>query len=207
MSGDWFRNARWNREIAARFHSKLARARRKEQYLRIQAGILARTHPEVALELLDLYFTLPDDFDHAQGHVDRATALRALGDPAAAAASYEAALSREEEFPNLRTQAYLELPFLIATTPLRDQFGRALEVLEEHQERLMFPVDRFRWNVAKALIHAARGDATLAREAARAALHAAGAEDSGFRYHKAAGLVPEELSSWVARATEMAAAP
>jgi tetratricopeptide (TPR) repeat protein len=204
VSDEWFRNTEWNAQIATRFHDKLCRARRKEQYIRIQAGMLARTHPEVALELLDLYFTLPDDFDHAQGHADRARALSALGDPEAAVASYEDALMREAEFPQLRTQACLELPFLIATTPLQDHYERALQVLAERRDQLTFPVDQFRWNVAKALIHAARGDRDVAQTCAMAALDAAGAESSGFRYHKLLGLVGDELAPWVETMTEIA---
>ncbi len=205
MSDDWFRNTEWNAEISARFHAKLARARRKEHYLRIQAGTLARTHPEVALELLDLYFTLPDDFDHAQGHVDRATALRALGAPEAAADAYEAALDREAEFPNVRTQASLELPFLIATAPLPHRYTRGREVLDQSKDRLMFPIDRFRWHVAMALINAESGERMAAGTHAAAALEAAGAESSGFRYHGRLGLVGDTMAPWVRRMAALAA--
>src|SRR5687768_6384776 len=107
MSDDWFRDRDWNDAIARRFDEKLRRARRKAQYLRIQASTLARTHPNAALELLDRYFQLPDDFDHAQAHVDRAMAYQALGRIEDAVRAYEAALTREEVFPQLLTQAYL----------------------------------------------------------------------------------------------------
>ncbi len=128
MSTDWFRNIIWNESVERAFDEKLRRAKRKEQYLRIQACTLARSHPEVALKLLDRYFELPDDFDHAQAHVDRATALVALGRVNDAIAAYEAALGREAAFPNLQTEAYLELPFLIATRGIREQYDRALEL-------------------------------------------------------------------------------
>jgi len=73
----------------------LRRARRKEQYPRIQASTPARSHPEVTLKLLDQYFDLPDDFNHAQPHVDRAIALLALGRVNDTIASYESALALE----------------------------------------------------------------------------------------------------------------
>ena len=75
MTVEWFRNTTWNESIQAAFDAKLRRARRKGQYLRIQACTLARSHPEIALELLERYLALPDDFDRAQAYVDRAMAF------------------------------------------------------------------------------------------------------------------------------------
>jgi tetratricopeptide (TPR) repeat protein len=105
MSDAWCRNKTWDEGIAREFREKLRRARRKEQYLRIQACMLARTHPEVALDLLSECFELPGDFDHAQACVDRATAFLALGRIPEAIESYEAALRREDEFPKLLARA------------------------------------------------------------------------------------------------------
>jgi tetratricopeptide (TPR) repeat protein len=102
---DWYRNTEWNHEIAGRFEARLKRARRKAQYLRIQACSLARSEPRVALQLLTRYFALGDDFDHAQAYVDQAAAYKHLGELDNAIASYEQALKREAEFPNLQTQA------------------------------------------------------------------------------------------------------
>jgi tetratricopeptide (TPR) repeat protein len=192
MADDWFRNEDWNPGVSRRFEEKLRRARRKEQYLRIQACTLASTRPEVALELLDRYFSMPDNVQHAQAHVDRATALKTLGRIEEAADAYEAALAREVEFPNLKTQAYLELPILIAVGRLQSRFDRAMSVLDEQVDRLMFPVDHFLWHAARALIMASRGDRAGAVPHARSALQAASKDDSGFRYHPSVGLVTEE---------------
>jgi tetratricopeptide (TPR) repeat protein len=192
MAEDWFRNETWNAGIARRFEEKLGRARRKEQYLRIQACMLAPTHPEVALQLLDRYFSMADKFDHAQAYVDRATAYKALGRIEDAADAYEAALAREAEFPNLQTQAYLELPVLVATEGLRSRFDRAIAILDEKADRRMFPVDHFLWHAARALIALSRGDRAAAAPHARAALEAASKDHSGFRYHPSVGLVTEK---------------
>lgn len=186
---DWYRNREWSPEIEAQFSAKLKRARDKAQYLRIQACSLKNSHPETALMLLERYFALGDDFDRAQAYVDQADALLALGEIEAALTSYERALTREQEFPNALTQAYLELPFLIATTRRQDKYQRALEVLSQAQSRLMFPVDRFKWHAAHALISEATGADDAARRHARAALENAYAEHSGFRYHASVGLV------------------
>lgn len=196
MASEWFRNTIWNESVERAFDEKLRRARRKEQYLRIQACTLARSHPEVALKLLDRYFELPDDFENAQAHVDRATALAQLGRTSEAIEGYEAALAREAKFPKLRTRAYLDLPYLIATRAIREQYGRAVEVLLAHEARLKFPlgfpVDRFRWHAARAFIAAETNEPAVAKLHAEKSLEATRCEHSGFRYHPFVGLVTEE---------------
>lgn len=197
MSTDWFRNSTWDDSIERAFDEKLRRARRKEQYLRIQACTLAHSHPEVALKLLDRYFELDDDFDHAQAHVDRATALLTLGQIDEALAAYEAALTREAVFPGLQTQAYLDLPYIVATRAVREHYRRALELLGQHESRLMFPVDHFRWHAALALISAAAGEAGFVRNHAARALEAASRDQCGFRYHPSVGLVASQYETVV----------
>ena len=152
MSTDWYRNTTWNEAIERAFDDKLRRARSKAQYLRIQACTLARSHPEVALRLLDRYFQLPQDIDCAQAHVDRAEALLALGRTEEAIAAYEAALAREQAFPNVLTQAYLHLPYLIATNKIGERYEQALGLLKAHEARLTWPVEHFRWHAVCALI-------------------------------------------------------
>ena len=195
---EWFRNRDWNEAIAAAFDHKLKRARDKKQYLRIQACTLARSHPRIALELLDRYFSLGDHFDHAQAHVDRATAHLALGDMESAIHSYEAAVERELAFPNLRTGASLDLPYLIAVNGIVGRFEQAMEMLSGSEDGLMFPVDRFKHHAARALI-LARGDLVAARIEAKAALEAAALAHSGFRYHPTVGLVSEEHAHALSR--------
>ena len=188
---EWFRNKSWSASIAANFEAKLARARRKEQYLRIQSSSLASEFPDVAHGLLDRYFELPDQSDAAQAHVDRAKAFLAQARIDEALLAYERALFREAEFPRLKTQAYLELPFMVATRSLREWYVRARQLLDDHKTRLMFPVDHFRWNTSYALI--ATELAEDARPYAEAALVAAAADHSGFQYHPGVGLVPISL--------------
>jgi tetratricopeptide (TPR) repeat protein len=187
---EWFRNSQWNEAIALAFEQKLKRARHKSQHLRIQACTLASSHPHVALALLERYFALGDDFDHAQAHVDRANAYAALGNMDAAIQSYEAALERERVFPNLRTNAYLDLPYLIALNDIAGRFDQAMAMLSSSDDRLMFPVDRFKHHAARAVI-LALSNPTAARMEARTALDAAALDHSGFRCHPALGLVSE----------------
>ena len=186
---DWFRNTSWSTATAARFEEKLRRARGKSQYLRIQACSLADSHPQVALALLERYFALGEPFDFAQAHCDSARAYVALGHMDEAVAAYEAALAREAAFPNLLTQAYVELPYLVATRRIAAHYPRARQVLEAFAGRLTFPVDHFKWHAACALINAAEAALALAGSEARAALDHARRAHSGFSRHPTVGLV------------------
>ncbi len=206
MSADWFRNNAWNASIEQAFDEKLRRARRKEQYLRIQASTLARAHPDVALRLLDRYFELPNDFDHAQAHVDRATAYLALDRVADALGAYEDALARESAFPKLKTEAYIAFPYLVAARGIREHYARALELLLLHRSRLMFPVDHFRWHTARALIAGAAGESGTAKAHSQQALEAAALEHSGFRYHPSVGLVTDQFGETIKRLEALRAA-
>ena len=191
---DWFRHTEWNADIEAAFFEKLRRARDKKQYLRIQASTIARYRPEVALRLLESYFELGDHFGIAQAHVDRASAYLALGETEHAVAAYEAALAREQQFPQLLTMAYLDLPFLIATRGITSRYEQALQLLQQHRSRLTFPVDHFRWHAAHALILSALREAERAREHAKLALDAAAQDHSGFRYHPDLGVVGDSYA-------------
>ena|SRR5437870_3782655 len=202
-SEEWFRNKNWNSRVERTFFDKLRRARRKEQYLRIQASTLAAAHPEVALRLLEQYFTLDDKFDHAQAYVDRATAYLAMGNVEGAIQAYEDALAREQEFPNLQTQANLDLPFLVATRGIDHLYERALQILANSQSRLAFPVDHFRWHATRALILNSRGEQMDAKLSACEALAWAGKETSGFRYHPTVGLVGGEYKATESKLEEL----
>ena len=202
-SEEWFRNKEWNSRIERSFFDKLRHARRKEQYLRIQASTLASAYPEVALRLLEQYFTLDDKFDHAQAYVDRATAYLAMGDVEGAIQAYEDALAREQEFPNLQTQANLDLPFLVATRGIDHLYERALQVLVNSQSRLTFPVDHFRWHATRALILNSRGEQMDAKLSACEALAWAGRESSGFRYHPTVGLVGGDYKATESKLKEL----
>jgi tetratricopeptide (TPR) repeat protein len=186
---DWFRNTEWNDEIETAFFAKLARAKDKTQYLRLQATILASSHPKIALRLLDQYFALGDNFDRAQAHVDRATAFLALGRLERAIGEYESALAVEASRRNLQTQAIFDLPLLIAERKDKARYGRALEIMRQSASKAVWHVDRFRWHAAQALIGRALGKTSEAREHALAALEAASHVNSGVRYHPTVGIV------------------
>lgn len=191
-SEDWFRNTEWNEAIAMNFEAKLRRARRKEQYVRIQAGCLATKHPDVALGLIDRFLAMPDQFDQAQAYCDRARAYRSLNRLEDAVGAYEDALNRESTFPKVQTQAWIELPLMIAVEGMQRRYQRALSLLKQYKARIMFPIDGFKWHATCALILSAQGNSHEAAREVAQAVEFASREESGFRYQPHVGLVGSE---------------
>ena len=197
--GHWFRNTTWTRATSTLFESNLRRARDKSQYLRIQASTLAPLVPDVALDLLDRYFSVGDRFADAFAFCDRATALITLGRFDDAVDAYESALARESEFPNAMSDAFVELPYLVATRGLSTRYSRALDVLAAFEARCVFPIQRFKHRSAAALISAGEGNLAAARRYASAALEASAASSSGFAKHQTLGLVTSSYEPLIAK--------
>src|SRR5215472_12997706 len=141
--GDWFRNTEWTPDIEEYFFSKLSQASKRGQYLRIQACTLKGIRPEVALNLLERYFAIGDQFDMAQAHADQAEAHLALGEEERAIEAYERALQREQVYPGVRSDARIDLPFLIATRRRREKYDQALQLLQA-KDFWLFPYQAFK---------------------------------------------------------------
>jgi hypothetical protein len=69
----------------------------------------------------------------------------------------------------------------------------------------MFPVERFLWHAAHALIEDAQGNFQNARAHAKEALIASEEGHSGFRYHPKAGLVSSEYDDLKERVLRLSA--
>lgn len=192
---EWFRNKSWDKQIETRFNEKLHRARRhnRSQYLRIQAWYLTHSAPDVALALLDQYFSLNTDVkavDFSQALLQQADACLTQGRTEDALASLRKALDREREFPNAKTSAWSMFAGLVSRQRLRMHYVAALELLAELEpNQLVFQADRFNFHAAKALIYRDQGRSTEAQQEAREALAAASADHSGFQNHPKIGLV------------------
>ena len=189
-SDDWYRNKDWNETIEENFFAKLKRARsQRDQYIVIQALTLTDQHPKVSLRLADEYFeSRKDKYDDVRALLAKSKAFIALGDIEGCVANYKKALQREREFPNHQTRGYLDYPYLVATQRIECEFVSALDVLNEHIDRLTFPLDYFKWHASKALIN---NDGDEAKKA----LDSAKVKRSGFRFHQDVGLVGKEYEA------------
>jgi len=192
----WFCNEEWNLTIEEHFFKKLRRARDKAQYLKIQAGCLCKKHPQVALALLEKFFALDgNSIFRADAFLHQAEVHLSLGDKRKALESFQKALQRQREFPNVITPAWSEYGLLVATEKMSELFDDALKVLQEHKTGLLFPIEQFLWYGIYALITDARGERQAAKEYAAKALHISGLTHSGLRYHPKLGLVEARYES------------
>jgi len=193
---EWFRRTTWTDSDHADFNARLKRSRgasNKAQYLRIQAFHLAEAgHHTAAVELLDRLFTeCPERVQLADAHLQKAAALAVLGQVDAAIDEFRRALQSERDFPNVRTNAWLDFGIFIVERELSDYFDEALLILEEFRDDsgVSFPSITHCYCVIRALIADARGDATMARDYARQALAEALKAHSGLSHHPRVGLV------------------
>lgn len=186
-SEDWYRNENWNASIEEHFYSKLKRTRtQRDQYLVIQALTLADIYPEVSLRLVNEYFeSRKDQFDDIRALLAKANACKTLNDLDGCISAFKEVLGREREFPNYQTGVYLDYPYLVATQKIENEYANAVDVLNEHVDRLTFPLDYYKWHASKALIN---NDGSEAQKA----LDAAKVKRSGFRFHQDVGLVGKE---------------
>jgi hypothetical protein len=118
--------------------------------------------------------------------------------------AYKEVLAREAEFPKHRTQAYLELPYLIASKGVSSEYDFALSTLADRIDDITFPVDLFMWHAANALIAFGQGRRGDAADQAKKAVDVAEVKKSGFRYHQNVGLVSKKHQSVLKKLIELA---
>lgn len=194
MSSDsWYRQVKWTERNAQLFEDKLKRARKKSEYLRIQAVHLIDSAPEACISLIDRFLAMSDETFRSFGYSTRAKALIALGRTSEAVKAFEAAYENELRYPSVKTGVELDLAMLIAQTPLRDRFDQAIGILQTiDYQQLPFPLERFMFHVAHALIASEQSRDTEAAEYASQALAAASLQKSGFARHASLGLVDQK---------------
>jgi tetratricopeptide (TPR) repeat protein len=183
------------------FFTRLKRARRKTEYLLIQAQTLVRTrvpaHAKAALHLLDLLLTQHSDpFHLSNAHLARAEALVALGRLPEAVDAFRAALQARREMPNVVNYAYLEYAWTIARLRAREHYEEVLACMQEFLESSdpAFPVNAYRYFGALALIADDLQDSAEARHQAMQAISAASVKKGPFSRHPDFGtLNPDDI--------------
>ncbi len=203
---EWFRRATWSDDDRDDFNARLKRSRgagNKAQYLSIQAAHLASAgNHAAAIELLDrLFAEFPQRIELAGAHDQKAKSLASLGQIEAAIQEYRAALQAERDFPNVRTNAWLNFGWLVVERQLTDYYDEVSQVLREFREEggLSFPAEEYRYAAIQALLADYRGDSPRAREFAQQALAEAAKQHSGLRYHPRVGLVGSERNTFANR--------
>src|SRR5262249_12695215 len=137
---EWFRRTTWSDADRDDFDARLKRSRsaaNKAQYLRIQAGHLADAgHHAGAIELLDRLFSeFPERLELTQARAQKAKSLAELGEIEAAIEEYRAALQAQRDFPNVRTNAWLDFGWLVVERQLTDLYAEVSQVSQEFRNK------------------------------------------------------------------------
>jgi tetratricopeptide (TPR) repeat protein len=208
---EWFRRTTWSDSDRQDFNARLKRsggAGNKSQYLRLQALHLGQAgHHAGAIELLDrLFAEFPDKIQLAQAHSQKAESLAKIGQTDAAIEEYRASLQAERDFPNVRTNAWLDFGWFVMEMQLTTLYDEVAKVLEEFRDErgLTFPAIEYRYATIQALLADARGEKLRAREFAQQALAQAAIDHTGLRYHPTVGLVSSERATFANRLKTLA---
>jgi len=194
---DWFRRKSWSKADEAEFFEKLGRSRKssRAQYLKIQGIELLEAKDASLLTAAEglLQQVLQD---YPNDLFQRASTLHTLaelelqrGDWTKALQYLEQALEAEQQFPQVKTQAYLDYSEQVVKQRLVERYGAVESLLKERAEMLMFPVEKYKAYSILAIIASFQGKAELSRRFADLAEKYATAKTSGFRYHQSLGLV------------------
>ncbi len=198
---EWYRNSKWNSDIESNFFEKLTRARsQKEQYVVIQALEISDAYPDIALKLVDYFFSIKvRDSEVLRALLARSKAYLAKGLTDSAISTMKEMLEIERRKPSHKTNVFVDYPFLVAEQKISSEYESAIAVLVERAGDLVFPISHFKWHAAMSNIQAHLGNTQVARQHAELALEAAQIKKSGFRFHQDLGLVGKEYLETVRR--------
>ncbi len=211
---DWYRNTTWSSGDQEAFFSRLKRSRsdyNKAQYLRIQALYLQETgKPELitaALALIDKLTTeCPDPSQLASAYCIKARCHIAFEQLDAALDAYRAAIQAEKDYPHAVTGATFEYCWLVLRNRIADRYNELKSILDNYGTLPPLPVYHFMFNTATALLNDNLGNLEIAQGAAKKALQAVGATESGVKYHQDFGLVGKQDERLMKKLWELASA-
>jgi tetratricopeptide (TPR) repeat protein len=194
---DWFRNKTWTTAIESEFFTKLSRAREysRAQYLKIQAIELIETGD---LSLLEPAETLLNKVltEYPENETQRSMCLSSLGDIyrlrrnlIVALDFYKMAVDFEEIFPNVQTNAYLDLTEMAIRSHRKDLYEVCESLIAGRAKHALFNVANYRGYSFLSVINFRNGNFTAALQYADAAERYASLTSSGLQYHKSLGVV------------------
>jgi hypothetical protein len=196
MSDDWYRRTNWTEEDQVAFFDRLNRSRsqhNKAQYLRIQAGYLEDDYPLEALKLLEILFNeYPEPSQLASAFLQKAHCLVSLSREDDSVEAFRDVLKYEEKYPKYQTEGYLDFPLFIITHKRKELYQEAKDILILYADRLMFPVDYYKYHTVLAVIEWQAKNIENAKAHVIEAKKASEEKQSGFRYHPNVGLVKEQ---------------
>ena len=196
MSEDWYRRKTWTKEDQIAFFDRLKRSRtqyNKAQYLRIQASYLEDDYPVEALKLLDIAISdFPEPSEISQTFLQKAHCLIAISKTTEGIEAFRDVLMYEKKYPKYQTEGYLDFPLFIIAHKKKELYEEAKEILLSHEDRLLLPVDYYKYHTVLAIVEWDGKNIVNAKAHVEESRKAAAEKHSGFRYHPNVGLVKEQ---------------
>ena len=125
---DWFRNKTWSDSVEAHFEAKLARARDRSQYLKIQGYELLASDPGIAAQLLERCAEI-DDHWRADALLYLGQARLRQGDIEGAVEALDGAIDQEQRITWARTGARSDRALIIAFYGMVERYDDVLPYL------------------------------------------------------------------------------
>jgi tetratricopeptide (TPR) repeat protein len=203
---DWYRRKTWTETDKIEFFAKLGRARKdgRAQYLKIQAIELIETNDNELIDIAEsLLIQLLNDFP--ENKFEKSSALHALGDIYKfrqnidkAIDYYKQAFDFENEYPKVRTLAYLDFSELVLKYKKDNHYNIAEKIILDRVPGLVFPIEKYKAYSILSIINSLRNCIDKAKQYADLAEQSANTETSGLRYHRYLGVV-NERDNWLDR--------
>lgn len=192
---DWFRKKTWSQHDQDDFWTHLNRSkiRSRAQYLRIQTAEIQEFNPKVAIELIKhLILNYPEPFELAQAYLQLAECYIKMEKRKEAINAFMSSFQAERDFPNVKTNAYLDFGIFIIINELKELYSDADKILDEFTTDHLFAIHKYQYNTIKAVINYEKGEIAKAQTYAQHAFHAAVQTHSGLRYHPSVGIVKKQ---------------
>lgn len=201
---DWYRKTSWNENDEKDFFEKLKRARNysRPQYLRIQAITLISTENQNLLKVAEnLLVKILEDYPEEK--FEKSLTFNSLGniykqrnELEKAREFYRKSLNFEKEYPNVKTDSYLQFAELTIKLQKLSEYDYVRSLLEPEISESLFPIEKYKGFTILSIINSQNGNLEKAKKYENLANENANAKTTNLRYHKYLGIV-KERDSWL----------